>query len=217
MFADDTKKCTTVKTIADSQRLRADLNSLARWADDWLLRFNVKKCKCMCQLDLEPPPHNYNLTDASKNQHNLTTKDCEKDLEIRLSPTLRPSVQCQKAYSKAMQSLATIKQEYYIGLIQYFIQNIYSTTHWILYPSMESILLKRYWSILEKIQHWATKLVLHLSNLYTLQRMDPDSLFPLLQKATWWSYWDFQNFKTIFKHWFYKVFTLSTSNLRGHD
>ena len=46
MFADDTKIYTTVKSIADSQRLQTDLNSLVRWADDWLLRFNVKKCKC---------------------------------------------------------------------------------------------------------------------------------------------------------------------------
>ena len=36
MFADDTKIYTAIKTIADSQRLQADLNSLARWADDWL-------------------------------------------------------------------------------------------------------------------------------------------------------------------------------------
>ena len=46
MFADDTKIYTAVKSAADSQRLQTDLNSLARWADDWLLRFNVKKCKC---------------------------------------------------------------------------------------------------------------------------------------------------------------------------
>ena len=37
MFADDTKIYTAVKTIANSQRLQADLNSLARWADDWVL------------------------------------------------------------------------------------------------------------------------------------------------------------------------------------
>ena len=47
MFADDTKIYTAVKDIADTQRLQADLNSLAKWANDWLLRFNVKKCKYM--------------------------------------------------------------------------------------------------------------------------------------------------------------------------
>ena len=38
MFADDTKIYTAVKDIADSQRLQADLDSLAQWAKDWLLR-----------------------------------------------------------------------------------------------------------------------------------------------------------------------------------
>ena len=107
MFADDTKIYTAVKSIADSQRLQTDLNSLARWADDWPLRFNVKKCKCMSIGSTTTT--SYNLTDASNNQHNLSTTDYEKDLGIWLSPTFRPSVQCQKAYSKIMQSLATIK------------------------------------------------------------------------------------------------------------
>ena len=110
MFADDTKIYTAVKSVADSQRLQTDLNSLARWADDWLLRLNVKKCKCMPIITTL-----YNLTAASNNQHNLSTTDCEKDLGIWLSSTLcplGPSVQCQKAYSKAMQSLATIKRSF---------------------------------------------------------------------------------------------------------
>ena len=51
MFADDTKIYTAVKDIADSQRLQADLDSLAQWAKDWLLRFNVN----VCQLDLSQP------------------------------------------------------------------------------------------------------------------------------------------------------------------
>ena len=96
-------KITAVKSIADSQRLQTDLNSLARWADDWLLRFNVKKCNCMSIGSTTTT--SYNLTDASNNQHNLSTTDCEKDLGIWLSSTLYPSVQCQKAYSKAIQSL----------------------------------------------------------------------------------------------------------------
>ena len=110
MFADDTKIYTAVKSVADSQRLQTDLNSLARWADNWLLRFNVKKCKCMSIGSTTTTP--YNLIDASNNQHNLSITDCEKDLGIWLSSTLRPSVQCLKAYSKAMQSLATIKRSF---------------------------------------------------------------------------------------------------------
>ena len=110
LFADDTKIYTAVKSIADSQKLQTDLNSLAMWTDDCLLRFNANKCKCMSIGSTTTTL--YNLTDANNNQHNLFITDCKKDLGIWLSSTLHPSVQCQKAYSKAMQSLATIKRSF---------------------------------------------------------------------------------------------------------
>ena len=51
-----------------------------------------------------------------------------------------------------------ILQEYYTGLIQYFIWNIYSIPHWILYLSMESEDV----DMLEKIQHWALSYLFNL-------------------------------------------------------
>ena len=45
IFADDTKIYTSVKSIVDSRKLQTDLNSLVKWAKDWLLIFNIKKCK----------------------------------------------------------------------------------------------------------------------------------------------------------------------------
>jgi len=47
MFADDTKIYTNIQEIADSYRLQADLNSLAKWACNWLLKFDANKCKHM--------------------------------------------------------------------------------------------------------------------------------------------------------------------------
>ena len=47
MFAGNTKIYTTIKDIADSYKQQVDLNMLAKWANDWLLRFNVNKCKHM--------------------------------------------------------------------------------------------------------------------------------------------------------------------------
>ena len=52
----------------------------------------------------------YNIaTYESNNKQKFSTTDCEKNLGIWLSSTWYPSVQCQKAYAIAMQSLATIK------------------------------------------------------------------------------------------------------------
>ena len=78
MFADDTKVYTAVKDIADSQRLQADLNSLAQWAKDWLFRFNVKKCKHM-PIGPQSAITSYAITDADNVIHSLSTTDCEKD------------------------------------------------------------------------------------------------------------------------------------------
>ena len=73
----------------------------------YVLRFNVKKCKCMSIGSTATTL--CNITDASNNKHNLSTTHYKKDLRIWFSSTSCPSVQCQKAYAKAMQSLATIK------------------------------------------------------------------------------------------------------------
>ena len=55
-------------------------------------------------------PTSYTITDPDNVGHSLSTTDCEKDLGFWITSTLRPSIQCQKAYAKAMQSLASIKQ-----------------------------------------------------------------------------------------------------------
>jgi len=40
MFADDTKIWTRISGGNDSEALQQDLDSLSRWSEEWLLRFN---------------------------------------------------------------------------------------------------------------------------------------------------------------------------------
>jgi len=47
MFADDTKIWTRISGVNDSEALQQDLDSLSRWSEEWLLRFNPNKCKVM--------------------------------------------------------------------------------------------------------------------------------------------------------------------------
>ena len=70
--------------------------------------FDVKKCK---HVPVGPHviPTSYTITDFNNVDHTLSITECEKDLGIWITSTLCPSVQCQKACVKAMQSLATIK------------------------------------------------------------------------------------------------------------
>ena len=112
MFADDTKIYTTIKDIADSYKLQVDLNVLAKWTSDWLLRFNVNKCKHM-SIGTKLVT-SYSIADTNNINHSLSTTDCEKDLGVWITSTLQPiySIECQKSFSKAMQGLATIKRTF---------------------------------------------------------------------------------------------------------
>ena len=47
MFADDTKIWARIRVEKDGECLQRDLDSLGRWSDEWLLRFNCEKCKVM--------------------------------------------------------------------------------------------------------------------------------------------------------------------------
>ena len=125
MFADDTKIYTAIKNVADSQRLQADLNSLANWANNWLLRFNVKKCKCM-SIGPQLITTSYTIADEDDTSHSLSTTDCEKDLGVWVSSTLHPSIQCQKSYAKAMQSLATVTRTFKYITKQSFTKHIFA-------------------------------------------------------------------------------------------
>ena len=50
------------------------------------------------------PATSYSITDESNINQSSSTTDCEKDLGIWITYKLLPSTQCQKAYSRAMQS-----------------------------------------------------------------------------------------------------------------
>ena len=220
MFADDTKIYTAVKGIADTQRLQADLNSLAKWANDWLLRFNVKKCKYM-SVGPQLATTSYTITDADNVGHSLSTTDCEKDLGVWITSTLHPSVQCQKSYAKTMQSLATIKQTFKYITKESF--NILYKTY--IRPHIEYCI--QAWNpyyakdidLLEKVQHRATKLLPQLANLpyqEPIQNLNIYSLYCRRQRGDL-----IETFK-ILKQYLHinstHFFTLSPTNFtRGHD
>jgi hypothetical protein len=47
MFANDTKVWIKLTHKTDTINLKADLDRLMEWSNDWLLRFNGEKCKIM--------------------------------------------------------------------------------------------------------------------------------------------------------------------------
>ena len=96
MFADDAKIWTKISSESNSNSLQKDLNKLIIWSQTWLLKFHREKCKVTHighQLNTT-----YSMTDSGKSVQLNATRE-EKDLRVY---SLKPSLQCIKASSKAM-------------------------------------------------------------------------------------------------------------------
>ena len=47
LFADDCIIYRPIKSIEDTQLLQEDINTIAKWASSWLMKFNIPKCCCL--------------------------------------------------------------------------------------------------------------------------------------------------------------------------
>ena len=63
-------------------------------------------------------PTSYTIKNPNNVDHCLSITDCEKDLGICITSILHLSVQCQKAYAKAIQNLATFKCSFKYSILQ---------------------------------------------------------------------------------------------------
>jgi len=103
MFADDTKLYRTVNSLDDCEKLQEDLNSLAAWANHWLLRFNEKKCtvlKIRQSID-----YTFSLNGVTLQQDTE-----QKDLGITISQTLKPDLHIANIVKKANSRIGLIKR-----------------------------------------------------------------------------------------------------------
>jgi hypothetical protein len=109
MFADDTKLWCKIGSVADSQGLQNDLDSLAEWSRTWLLRFNSAKCKVM------HIGHNfktrYYIEDENGKMELQEVKE-EKDLGVYVTNNLKNETQCQKAAAKARRVIGMIRRSF---------------------------------------------------------------------------------------------------------
>ena len=104
MFADDTKVWSRVSNERDTAGLQDDLNSLCNWSDQWLLKFNVEKCKVM---HIGQKQHfTYYLRTGNLIQDLKLTKE-ERDLGVLVMDDLKSNRQCAAAVAKANSILGT--------------------------------------------------------------------------------------------------------------
>jgi ribonuclease P/MRP protein subunit RPP40 len=75
-FADDTKLYRKLETDSDIVQLQQDLANLFKWSRDWLMLFNVEKCKVM---------HiGYNNVEASYMMNGTVLQDVEEEQDLGL-------------------------------------------------------------------------------------------------------------------------------------
>jgi len=93
-FADDTKSFYKVWSANDIDSLRNDLNNLVSWSKEWLMLFNVEKCKVMHIC--------YNsCAEYDMDGNKLETATEKKDLGVKVSDNLKWDKQCSEAVIKA--------------------------------------------------------------------------------------------------------------------
>lgn len=109
MFADDTKIWSVIRLPSDSDKLQSDLDRLMDWTQQWLLAFNVDKCKVM-HIGSKSNSE-YFLTDRS-GRKKLEETTMEKDLGVYVTSDMKSSTQCGKAASKASSVLAMVKRNF---------------------------------------------------------------------------------------------------------
>jgi len=212
-FADDTKLFYHVGNTEDILRLRNDLHRLCQWSADWLMLFNVDKCKVM--------HFGFNNTLASYHIDNIMLPSCtvERDLGIIIQDNLKVSEQCLKATNTANRILGMINRTF-SHKSRLLVDTLYKS---LVRPHLDYCaqawrpFLKKDIELLEKVQHRASRMVEEFRDLSYDQRL----------KSLGWSTLEHRRLRgdmiQVFK--FIKgfditapnaFFNMSGTNLRGH-
>ena len=182
-FADDSKVYTVIKTLEDTHKLQADLDSIQNWCHIWLLRLNLLKCKVM-HVGNSHIVAEYVLCDNSGEQFKLTEVDHEKDLGVWISSDLKPSLHCSKAVASAMRVLSMIRRTF-VNISKelfVFLYKTYVRPHLEYCASIWSPSLGKDIDALEKVQKRATKLVRGLRHLPYEQRLKSLDFYTLFRR-----------------------------------
>ena len=145
---------------------------MQEWSNKWLLKFNASKCKVM-RLGVNQPDFVYQML-SSNGITVLDVTTLEKDLGIHVDDKLRLKSHAELAVAKANRILGLIRRSYefldanclknlYIGLVRPHLE--YGHTVWPLNYKTDR-------TIVENVQHRATKLVPELKNLPYTERLE---------------------------------------------
>jgi hypothetical protein len=193
MFADDTKVFKAIQSPNDAVKLQEDVTNLGIWSSESGLQFNEAKCKAQSiTRKTNPIPTTYFMNDAP-----LASIKHERDLGVWISSdlTLNKHINEQCAQSNTMlsfirrntQTIDSIKtrRTIYLSLVRSHLG--YATQVWT--PQSIELLLK-----LEKPQRRATKYILNLSFISSVNYISRLQTLHLLPICYWHEYLDMVHF-----------------------
>ena len=99
-----------MKSIDDCNILQNDLDTLSQWTNEWLLSFNVDKCKVM-HIGKNNPKLEYTMRTENENKILIETRE-EKDLGVWITNDLKPEKQVIAASQRAMTVLRSVKRAF---------------------------------------------------------------------------------------------------------
>jgi ribonuclease P/MRP protein subunit RPP40 len=166
-FADDTKLYRRIASEEDAIKLQEDLALLCEWSREWLMLFNVDKCKSL-HLGYGSKGIPYVMNGIV-----LQAVQEEVDLGMIVQDNLKWASQCAKVVGKANRTLGLIKR-CFGNLTDEMILKLYKS---LVRPKLEYAVqawrphLQKDIMLLEKVQRRATKLIVSLRDKPYDERM----------------------------------------------
>ena len=170
LFADDTKLFRQVSCKEDAIQLQNDIDALSRWSDDWLLKFNIKKCHVlsMGKFSNIKYTHRYCL-----GQEEVEHVFEEKDLGVIIDMNLNFQEHISTKIKKANGIMGLIRRTFCYLDTELF-KKLYTTfvrPHLEYAQSVWSPHLRSQIKQLENVQIRATKLVDGMKNMEYSDRL----------------------------------------------
>ena len=217
LFADDTKIFRHVATKDDALQLQKDIDALARWSDDWLLKFNIKKCHVlsMGKFNNIQYTHRYHL-DHMEIEHVFEEKDLGVTMDMELNFQEHISTKIKKA--NCIMGLIRRTFSYLDGHLFKKLYTTFVRPHIEYAQSVWSPHLQKHIKQLENVQIRATAQVDGMKNLdYSerLKKLDLPTLVYRRERGDMIEVW--KHFNSYDKTTLPSNFRRNTRNIRNHS